>query len=37
MALVIYPHEEGREESKAIEMYLKNWILTLFYIEKERN
>lgn len=34
MALVIYPHEEGREESKAIEMYLKKLDSHAFYIEK---
>ena len=34
MALVIYPHEEGREESKAIEIYLKKLDSHAFYIEK---
>lgn len=34
MVLVIYPHEEGKEESKVIEMYLKELDSHVFYIEK---
>lgn len=34
MALVIYPHEEGKEESKVIETYLKELDSHVFYIEK---
>lgn len=34
MALVIYPHKEGKQEAQVIEAYLKSLDSNVFYIEK---